>query len=136
MEFLYEDMFSAMRNGVCVTWRVSDLYRAARDVPVREVPVASLEYLLDEVVWFGVGEDNLHDLPTVRAVAEHAARIDEADLNEPIILSPRGEIMDGMHRLAKAWMFGRETICAKQLVVEPDPAYVEPDDGATYAIKG
>ena len=39
-------------------------------------------------------------------MAEHARRIQEADLAYPIILSADGRLMDGGHRLAKAWLRG------------------------------
>ena len=54
----------------------------------------------------------------------------EADLRYPIILSADGRVMDGMHRVAKAYLEGRETIQAVQFEVDPRPDYigVEADD--------
>jgi len=38
-----------------------------------------------------------------------------------MILSAKGHITDGMHRVAKAWMLGRETIEAVQFDEDPEP---------------
>jgi hypothetical protein len=55
----------------------------------------------DENCWFGSGNP-----PTCRAVAQHVQRIWEADLAYPIILSANGGLMDGGHRIARAWLNG------------------------------
>lgn len=71
---------------------------------------------LDEVRWFS---ERMHRLPTCRAVAEHARDIYEADFRFPIILSPSGIVLDGMHRLCKAFLEGKEEIDAVQLPEMP-----------------
>jgi hypothetical protein len=75
---------------------------------------------LDEAYWFG-GEQ---DRPTCRAVAEHARLIQGTDLSYPIILSADGRVMDGMHRVAKAYINGHERIEAVRFEVDPEPDYV------------
>jgi hypothetical protein len=67
------------------------------------------------------GED---ERPTWRAMIEHLHLIEQADLSFPIILSASGAVMDGMHRVAKAVLEGRETIEAVQFDVDPPPDYV------------
>ena len=54
----------------------------------------------------------------------------EASLSYPIILSADGRVMDGMHRLAKALLEGRECINAVRFSKDPAPDYedVHPDD--------
>jgi len=112
-------------RGVTLTWEVADLTAAAADLPVEEVPVGELEHLLDEVVWFDADSEARDDKPTARAVAVHAERIYGAELEFPIPLASTGEVLDGMHRLAKAWMMGVETIKVRRFVVEPAPVWVE-----------
>jgi ParB-like chromosome segregation protein Spo0J len=51
----------------------------------------------------------------------YAQRINAVDLDQPIILSAEGEVMDGQHRLTKAWMQGAATILAVRFPVTPDP---------------
>lgn len=77
---------------------------------------------LDCNCWFDDGKQ-----PTCRAVALHARRIYEADLSHPIILSARGHLMDGGHRLAKAWLQGIEEVQAVQFEVDPEPDEVRPE---------
>ena len=43
----------------------------------------------------------------------------EADLKFPIILSPTGVVLDGMHRLCKAFLEGIEEVDAVQLPAMP-----------------
>lgn len=48
-------------------------------------------------------------------IMEHAQRILDADLHYPIIMTPEGEVADGMHRLAKARWMGLSEIKAVRL---------------------
>ena len=54
----------------------------------------------------------------------HAQRICAADLTYPIILSAEGYLMDGGHRLAKAWLMGLIEIQAVQFTEDPVPDYI------------
>ena len=54
-------------------------------------------------------------------MAAHARRIYEADSEKPVILSATGQVMDGMHRVAKAWLLGRKTIRAVKFPRDPEP---------------
>lgn len=102
-----------------LAWDVDRLVRLAADLPRRKVPLRAIREL-DEAYWFG-GEDAR---PTCRAVAEHARLIEETDLRYPIILSADGRVMDGMHRVAKAYLEGRAEIEAVQFEIDPEPDYV------------
>ncbi len=76
---------------------------------------------LDETFWF----DAEGDEPTCRRVALHARLMNETDLSLPIILSQDGRVMDGMHRVCKALIEGRDTILAVRFDVDPEPDYVD-----------
>ncbi|MBU2136338.1 MAG: hypothetical protein KKA45_09095, partial [Alphaproteobacteria bacterium] len=71
--------------------------------------------------------------PSVREVAAHARRIFNADLSYPVILNAEGQLMDGAHRLAKAWMEGRTHIAAVRFLVTPDPDWMIPAAGPPQA---
>jgi hypothetical protein len=90
-------------------------------LPVRTIAIDQIAEF-DQDCWFGT------HIPTCRAVAEHARRIRDADLTYPIILSSNGGLMDGGHRIGKAWLEGLTEIRAVQFVVDPEPDYVVPDD--------
>jgi hypothetical protein len=95
--------------------RMQQLWEMAEGLPRKRVRVADLN-ALDEVRWFS---ELMNKPPTCRAVAEHARQIYEADFHFPIILSPSGVVLDGMHRLCKAFLDGMEEIDAVQLTVMP-----------------
>ena len=95
--------------------RMQQLWDMAAGLPSRKVRVTALN-ALDEVRWFS---ERLNKLPTCRAVAEHARNIHEVDFRFPIILSPSGVVLDGMHRLCKAFLEGMEEIDAVQLPTMP-----------------
>jgi hypothetical protein len=102
-------------------WDVDRLVMLAKELPVVAVQLSAIGEL-DTPYWFDHGY-----VPTCRSIAEHARLINEADLNFPIILSPDGRVMDGMHRAAKAVMQGLNSIPAKQFTQDPEPDYVGVD---------
>src|SRR5262245_7933423 len=104
-------------DGSMRFWRMDQLWPLATDLPVKQIRISDLT-CFDEVVWFG-GPLNIK--PTCRSIAEHARDIFNADLNYPIILSPKGDVMDGMHRICKAFLQGLEEIDAVQLTEMPPP---------------
>ncbi len=93
----------------------------AEHLPVIQVRLTELPEF-DMNCWF-----NKALPPTCRAVAVHARRIYEADLSYPVILSARGTLMDGGHRIAKAWLQGQPEIKAVRFAVDPDPDWVDLD---------
>ena len=95
--------------------RMQQLWDMAAGLPSNKVRLSQLN-ALDEVRWFS---ERMNKLPTCRAVAEHAREIYDADFHFPIILSPTGVVLDGMHRLCKAFLLGMEEIDAVQLLTMP-----------------
>lgn len=96
-------------------WDVDRLIELSADLPVEDVEVAAIDEV-DSVYWF----DERHRA-TVRSVIEHARLIAQVELRYPIILGPDGRVMDGMHRIARALLEGRDTIEAVRFAVLPDP---------------
>lgn len=111
-------------NGL-LAWDVDRLIGLTADLVPRPVPIAAIREL-DEPFWFGGGSK----AATCRAVADHARLIAETDLRYPIILGPDGQVMDGMHRVAKAYLEGRDVIAAVQLAMDPTPDFVGLDEAA------
>lgn len=99
-------------------WWTERLWAEAAGLPVQTVQIDSItEFDMD--CWFdGKGA-------TIRAVAEHARRIQGADLAHPVILSANGRLMDGGHRIAKAYLLGHRTVLAKRFVIDPEPDWTE-----------
>ena len=106
-------------------WDIDRLIALSKDFQRKKVDLDSIQEI-DENFWFG----DKSDKPTCRAIVEHMRLIEEADLSHPIILSSEGGVMDGMHRVAKALLEGKEKIDAIQFIKDPEPDYedVHPDD--------
>lgn len=106
-------------------WDVDRLVELSRDLPVKEVDLASIGEI-DSVYWF----DDRSERPTVRNVVAHVRLIEEVDLSHPVILGFDGRVMDGMHRIARALLEGRSTISVVQFEapLEPDYRNCRPED--------
>jgi hypothetical protein len=100
-------------------WWTEHLWTAAERLPIVEVSIDAIEEL-DQDCWFD------GRAPSCREVAEHARRIQQADLGHPVILAADGHLMDGGHRVAKAWLEGRQTVMAVRFGVDPEPDWIEP----------
>ena len=88
-------------EGRRLIWDVHRLIELSRDFPVEPVALADIAEL-DETFWFD-GTTK----PVCREIAMHAKLILETDLAHPIILSANGRVMDGMHRVCKAFSGGK-----------------------------
>jgi hypothetical protein len=105
-------------------WVTTKLWAAAAGLPVHRVKIADVPEL-DEDCWFE------GRAPTCREVAQHAKRIRDADLSHPVIFGADGRLMDGGHRIAKAWLEGHAEVAAVRFVIDPTPDWVEPASDET-----
>ena len=100
-------------------WDVHRLWELARALPVERVPLQEFQRFLEERrVRFWPTD---REAPTILDIVTYVQRINAVDLDHPIILSAEGEVMDGQHRLAKAWMQGAGSILAVRFPVTPEP---------------
>jgi hypothetical protein len=100
-------------------WDVDRLIELSSGLPIIDVALDSIDEI-DSVYWF----DDRQERPTVRHVVDHVRLIVQADLSYPIVLGYDGRVMDGMHRIARAMLEGRETIQAVRFIAHPEPDYV------------
>jgi hypothetical protein len=108
-----------------VIWFIDRIWVAAKGLPEFDFPIDNVP-ILDEVCWFG---DVWGKKPTCRAVIEHCRRIMAADMSYPIILAPNGDVLDGVHRIARAMLEGRTTVRAVKLQnMPPWDELIPPDD--------
>jgi hypothetical protein len=106
-------------------WGVAHLIELSKDLPVTEVPLSSIREL-DTAYWFGVDGSPA----TPRILVRHMELVNDADLAHPVILGPDGELMDGMHRVARCLLEGRPTVSVVQFLVQPEPDHtnIRPED--------
>lgn len=97
-------------------WYTERLWALAQGLPVEDVAIERIREF-EQNCWFS-------EPPSCREVAEHARRILEADLERPVILSSDGGLMDGGHRIAKAWLDGHKTVKARRFERDPEPDYI------------
>jgi len=104
---------------------VDRLVESSRNLPVISVKLGDIAEL-DENFWY----QGANDVPTVRSMVQHFQLVHETELEYPIILSEQGNVMDGMHRVAKALLLGHTVINAVRFEADPPPDYtnVFPDD--------
>ena len=102
-------------------WYTERLWSLASQLPVKPIRIDDIEDF-DENCWF-------REPPTCREVAKHARQILEADLSFPVLLHADGRLMDGVHRLAKAWLQGETEVKAQRFETDPAPDWVETGPG-------
>lgn len=100
-------------------WDIRRLIKQARMLPIINVPLSQIREI-NEPYWFQYPASE----PTCRAVIEHTKLINAVSLDYPIILFSDGSVADGMHRVCRALMEGRDTIKAIRFITELEPDYV------------
>ena len=115
--------FRESPNGF-YAWDVDRLLDLSKNIEASDVRLDEIAEL-DEDYWFAGSTER----PTCRKIVEHCALIERADLSYPVILCADGRVMDGMHRVGKALLEGRETIKALKFVATPAPDYVDVTPG-------
>lgn len=87
-------------------WAVDQLIESAVDLPIESV-------CINDIVLSTMSCDMENNIERVRNV----------DLNDPIILTPESYVADGMHRIVKAILMGKEYVLAKRLKSMPKPIH-------------
>jgi hypothetical protein len=107
---------------------IESIWAAAERLPTEDLSVDDVREL-DRVCWFS---EVWGKPPTCRAVIEHCKRMIAAALSYPVILSPKGEVLDGVHRVAKAMLAGGTKVRAVRLTQMPAPDEQIPPDDPRY----
>jgi len=88
--------------------------------PVMKIPIAEFLPQLNEVVWGDGGVESgkgwspmtvINNMNT-KKYSEDAKRLREADLSYPVVVTSKHTIIDGYHRIAKAYLEGKKEIHA------------------------
>ena len=110
--------YSTRRGNVRQVYLVARLWELAANLPVKKIPLDEIQTKRN--VWFHRTKPHLANF------IKHAKRVEKAKLKYPIILNSKGHIMDGHHRVVKAFLKKRETIKAVQFEVDPSPDFTTP----------
>jgi len=101
-------------DGEC--WDVVTLWEAAKGLTPETIDLTTLSETTDPDLWIHLWRD-----PTHPRMLLELARIEAADMSYPVILHPRGWLMDGCHRVAKTLMSGATTAEAVRLTPDTLP---------------
>lgn len=104
-------------------WKASSLWALSKTMPMIDIALDSFDWTNENFQC-----NSLSNPPLWRDIGDHAKRIFNADLQYPIVMSAEGNIMDGMHRILKAYVMGHETIKAVRFAENPKPDIVYPKD--------
>lgn len=95
-------------------------------LPIEEVDIQDLTWCFDYPVWEKDGTDdwNLTPWEVIKndvGTAEHRKKVDEVDMQYPIVIISNKDkwiVLDGIHRLVRAYELGNKTIKVKKLSKE------------------
>ena len=99
---------SYLRGGKI--WKAETLWKFAKkkQYPVKDLPLWAI---------------NIQDLPwrvgTLRESISECAAVHDSDLQYPIVLDDYGNVADGLHRIAKAFLLKKKSIKAIRLLEMP-----------------
>ncbi|GAB5491590.1 MAG: chromosome partitioning protein ParB [Phototrophicaceae bacterium] len=102
-------------------WKARTLWKLAETMPIETIMLDSFDWESDNFECNAFSEQ-----PLWREVGDQAKRIINADLQYPIVLSDEGNIMDGMHRVLKCYVFGVPSIQAVRFIENPPPDEIVP----------
>lgn len=100
-------------------WKASTLWNAVKGKSPQRVPN---RYILQECTW---------DISSLQHFADEVKNVQEVDLNYPIILDMNGNILDGAHRVVKAYLEGKDV----DIVYLGDDEWPEPDYDEEKAVR-
>ncbi len=115
----FHGKFRTIVNGKLCTWFIQNLIEATNHLQVLDYPIKELEQYLDVNTWFHGDKE-----PSPLKIIEHWRRMETANLEHPIIISKDHGVMDGVHRLMKAYYFNHQTIRAVVFQRCPAPDHI------------
>lgn len=110
-------MSTLMDNGEVHSWFVPNLWRLVEPLPIVKV----LVFDIYQSVKRHIEEEYIE---------EDWLRVKHADLSYPIIINDVHGVVDGVHRIAKAYQLNKRFINAKDIKTMPKPDMVFKDEKA------
>lgn len=104
-------------------WKASRLWELSETMTIEHITLDSFDWENDNFIC-----NSLNNPPLWRDIGNQTKQILAADLQYPIIISDEGDIMDGMHRVLKSYVFGLPTIKAVRFDRNPEPDLILPID--------
>ncbi len=119
-----------------ILYDVDKLKNEAENIPIQEISLNTLLGAVSEGNYYWIDQNNeklgpfqiLKDWDAAQRKEEwsdHIANIRQANLDNPIWITKQGLVFDGMHRLTKAVLEGKENIKVKVWDNLPDIAIIK-----------
>lgn len=99
-------------------WLTAKLIAASKGIPETDLHINSIDTGMRP--W----EDSIG---SIYDFLSHVQRVNNTDLKHPVLLDNEGGIINGWHRVCKAWLEGKETIKAKRFENMPMHDRIEED---------
>lgn len=96
-------------------WKTARLIELSKDIPEFDLHLNSID--ISVMPWANVRSEDVRLLD----VLHHIERVNNANLNYPVLVMPCGYVCNGWHRIAKAILRGKETVKAKRFEKMPEP---------------
>ena len=97
-------------------WSAVRLWELAAELAVEAIPLDDFDWSNDNFQYTSPDDPILW-----RTIGNEARRILDAALRHPVILSAEGNVMDGMHRILKCYVFGLPSVPAVRFEETPVP---------------
>lgn len=97
-------------------WCIRDLRAAVAGQPVFDLPLSLIPL-----------REHSFDCPDIVEFARHMKHVNDADLEDPVIMDEYGWVMDGRHRIVRALVEGRHNIKCVKLPDGLNPSFYKTD---------
>lgn len=116
--------FKKSKKGF-LAWDVDKLIVQSKTLEVMDIAITNINEF-EQNYWYHNNDDEIN----CKSITNHIKLVLDCKLQYPIILADDGSIMDGMHRVCKAYLNGQKTIKAIKFDVTPDPDFIDilPED--------
>lgn len=111
--------FKKSKNGF-FAWDVDKLIDKSKGLKVINVQISDLNEF-EQNYWY----QNKNDEITCKSITDHFKLVLNCSLDYPIILAANGSIMDGMHRVCKAYLNNQKLIKAVKFNITPEPDFID-----------
>jgi len=101
-------------------WDVDKLIAKSKGLKAIDIQISDL-YEFEQNYWY---QDKI-DKITCKSITNHIKLVLDCKLEFPIILAADGSIMDGMHRVCKAYLNGQKLIKAVKFDTTPEPDFID-----------
>lgn len=111
--------FKKSKDGF-FAWDVDKLITKSNSLRIFNTDISKIKKF-EQNYWYL----NYNDKVSGKSITDHIKLVLDCNLEYPIILAADSSIMDGMHRLCKAYLNGQESIRSVKFDTTPAPDFID-----------